>query len=253
MSPRFTGQSVLVTGGGTGIGRAVAQAFAREGAVVTIAGRSAEPLIETVKLIEGEAGRATAITADVTRSTDLADVIGEISATHGGLDIAVNNAGIVAAVGPVGDVDEDDWSRLVSVNVTGVLLSMKHEIAQMRRSGGGVIVNVASNLGAHMRLAGLGAYAATKAAVSVLTRNAARDHIHEGIRINAVSPGPSDTPRSLRLGETTAERAVRMQHSNPSGRVGNLDEIAEAVLYLASPAAGFVVGTDLVIDGGAAA
>jgi NAD(P)-dependent dehydrogenase (short-subunit alcohol dehydrogenase family) len=253
MTARFIGKTALITGGGTGIGRAVALTFARQGATVIVAGRSPESLNQTVKLIEADGGRAMAITADVTRSADLAALVTQASATHGSLDIAVNNAGTLTAFGPVGDVDEVQWSTLVSVNLTGVLLSMKHEIAQMRRNGGGVIINIASTLGAHMRLTGLGAYVATKAAVSALTRNAALDHIHEGIRINAVSPGPIETPMSYRPGETQSDRDARMAQQLPAGRVGTLDEIAAAVLYLASPDAGFVVGTDLLIDGGATA
>jgi NAD(P)-dependent dehydrogenase (short-subunit alcohol dehydrogenase family) len=249
VTARFTGNTVLVTGAGTGIGRTVALTFARQGATVVVAGRSAEPLNQTVKLIEADGGHATAITADVTRSADLAALVTQI----GNLDIAVNNAGTLTASGPVGDIDEDQWSTLVSVNLTGILLSMKHEIAQMRRNGGGVIINIASTLGAHMRLRGLGAYVATKAAVSALTRNAALDHIHEGIRINAVSPGPVDTPMSYGPGETQSDRDARMRQQLPAGRVGKLDEIAAAVLYLASPEASFAVGTDLLIDGGATA
>jgi NAD(P)-dependent dehydrogenase (short-subunit alcohol dehydrogenase family) len=253
MTARFTSKNVLVTGGGAGIGRAIALAFAREDAAVVVAGRSKEPLSQTVKLITDGGGRATAITADVTRSGDVAALVAGTAATYGSLDIAVNNAGTLAAFGPVGDIDEDQWSALVAVNLTGTLLSMKHEIAYMRRHGGGVIVNIASSLGAHMRLAGLGAYIATKAAVSALTRNAALDHIGDGIRINAVSPGPADTPMSLRPGETQAGRDARMQEQLPAGRVASLDEIAAAVLYLTAPEASFVVGTDLVIDGGATA
>jgi NAD(P)-dependent dehydrogenase (short-subunit alcohol dehydrogenase family) len=253
MTDRFTGKTVLVTGGGTGIGRATALAFGRENAAVVVAGRTAEPLAQTVKLIESEGGRATAVTADVTRSAEVAGLVTRAVDTYGGLDVAVNNAGVLTATGPVGDIDEDEWSALVSVNVTGVLLCMKHEIAHMRVHGGGAIVNVASVLGAHLRLRGLGGYVATKAALSALTRNAALDHVHEGIRINAVSPGPCDTRMSYRPGETQAVRDARMREQLPVGRVGGLDEIAAAVLYLASPEAGFVVGTDLLVDGGAAA
>jgi NAD(P)-dependent dehydrogenase (short-subunit alcohol dehydrogenase family) len=253
MNAHFTSKNVLVTGGGAGIGRAIALAFAREDATVVVAGRSEEPLNQTVKLIMDGGGRAAAITADVTRPEDVAALVAGTAAAYGSLDVAVNNAGTVTAFGPVGDIDEDQWSALVAVNLTGTLLSMKHEIAYMRRHGGGAIVNVASSLGAHMRLAGLGAYVATKAAVSALTRNAALDHIGDGIRINAVSPGPADTPMSSRPGETQADRDARMREQLPAGRVASLDEIAAAVLYLASPEAGFIVGTDLVIDGGATA
>jgi NAD(P)-dependent dehydrogenase (short-subunit alcohol dehydrogenase family) len=253
MNARFASKNVLVTGGGAGIGRAIALAFAREDAAVVVAGRSEEPLNQTVKLITDGGGRATAITADVTRSDDVAALVAGTATAYGSLDIAVNNAGTLTAFGPVGDIDEDQWSALVSVNLTGTLLSMKHEIAYMRRHGGGAIVNIASSLGAHMRLAGLGAYVATKAAVSALTRNAALDHIADGIRINAVSPGPADTPMSSRPGETQADRDARMREQLPAGRVASLGEISAAVLYLASPEAGFIVGTDLVIDGGATA
>lgn len=253
MTARFTSKNVLVTGGGAGIGRAIALAFAREDATVVVAGRASEPLAQTVKLIKDQDGRAAAITADVSQSEDVAALVADTAATYGGLDVAVNNAGTLTALGPVGDIDEGQWSALVSVNLTGTLLSMKHEIAYMRRHGGGAIVNIASCLGAHMRLQGLGAYVATKAAVSALTRNAALDHIGDGIRINAVSPGPADTPMSYRPGETQADRAARMREQLPAGRVAILDEIAAAVLYLASPEASFIVGTDLLIDGGAAA
>jgi NAD(P)-dependent dehydrogenase (short-subunit alcohol dehydrogenase family) len=130
---------------------------------------------------------------------------------------------------------------------------MKHEIGQLRRTGGGVIVNVASTIGAHATLPGMGAYAATKAAVSALTRTAAREYIAENIRVNAVSPGPVDTPMSRRPGESDAERAERLANALPIGRAAALEEVASAILWLASPAASFVVGHDLVLDGGATA
>ena len=163
-----------------------------------------------------------------------------------------NNAGIFEA-GPLADMDQAAWDRLLAVNLTGVFLTMKHEIIHMRASGGGAIINTASNLGAHLRLPTLGGYAATKAAVSALTRATALEYIPDGIRINAVSPGPMDTPMSLRPGETEAGRARRLADTLPAGRVGTLAEAAAAVLWLASPEAGFTIGHDLVIDGGAAA
>lgn len=253
MTAQFTEKTVLVTGGGSGIGRSVALAFASRGAAVVVAGRSTEPLAQTVKQIESEGGRATAVTADVTNSADVAALVARTVDAYGRLDVAVNSAGVLTAFGPVGDIDEEQWSTIVAVNLTGVLLSMKHQIAQMRRNGGGVIVNVSSNLGAHLRVPMLGGYAATKAAVTVLTRNAARDHIGEGIRINTVSPGPTDTPMSYQPGETKADRDARLRVQLPVGRVGALAEVTAAVLYLASPEAAFLVGTDLVVDGGATA
>ncbi|GAA0401060.1 glucose 1-dehydrogenase [Microbispora corallina] len=252
MTARFAGRVVLVTGGGSGIGRAAARAFAREGAAVVVAGRGAGPLERTVRLIADEGGTASAVTADVSSSGDVARLVATAVERHGGLHVAFNNAGVLEA-GPLADMEEDAWHRQLAVNLTGVFLSMKHEIAHMRANGGGVIVNTASNLGAHMRLPFLGAYAASKAAVSALTRAAARECIGSGIRINAISPGPFDTRMSLRPGEAEADRAERVKGALPIGRVGTLDEAAAAVLWLASPEAGFTVGHDLVVDGGATA
>jgi NAD(P)-dependent dehydrogenase (short-subunit alcohol dehydrogenase family) len=252
MITRFAGKVALVTGGGTGIGRAVARAFAREGASVVVAGRSAEPLAQSVKLIEAEGGHASAVTADVSRSEDVARLVAVTVQRHGGLHIAVNDAGILEA-SPIADMDQAAWDRLLAINLTGVFVCMKHEIAHMRTSGGGVIVNTASTVGAHLRLPTLGAYAASKAAVSTLTRAAAQEYIGHGIRINAISPGPIDTPMSLGPGETEVDRARRLHDALPIGRVGTVEEAAASVLWLASPESGFIVGHDLVVDGGGTA
>ncbi|GGO20948.1 short-chain dehydrogenase [Microbispora rosea subsp. aerata] len=249
---KFADKVVLVTGAGSGVGRAISRGFAREGATVVAAGRRREPLEQTAALIEGEGGRAAAITADVTDSAAVAGLVGEIVTRYGRLDIAVNNAGIFAA-GAVADMPEEDWARVLQVNATGVFLAMKHEIAAMRAQGSGVIVNIASNIGAHVRVPRLGAYAASKAAVSALTRTAALENIRAGVRINAVSPGPLDTTMSIRPGETEEDRAARLRDQLPIGRVGSLDEITGTVLWLASDDAGFAVGLDVVLDGGAAA
>ncbi|WP_232666829.1 SDR family NAD(P)-dependent oxidoreductase [Pseudonocardia sp. TRM90224] len=253
MPARFADRSVLVTGGGSGIGRAVALAFAREGAAVTVAGRTPSTLAETVGLIEAAGAKALAVTCDVTSSPEIARAVSEAAAQHGGLDIAVNAAGVVGAVGAVGDIDEDEWHRLIATNLTGTMLSLQHEIRHMREHGGGAIVTVLTTPGLYRRAPALAAYAATKAAVDTLSRAAARAHIGEGVRINTVSPGPTDTTMSYRAGETRADRDARLATTLPAGRVGTLDEIAAAVLYLASPESAFAVGTDLVVDGGAAA
>jgi NAD(P)-dependent dehydrogenase (short-subunit alcohol dehydrogenase family) len=253
MSDRFTDRSVLVTGAGSGLGRAIARAFAAEGASVVVAGRSRDPLERTVALIEESGGTAAAHPADVTSSDDVRALVRRSADLFGGLDIAVNNAGIFRGGQPVADLPEADWHALLDVNVTGLLHCLQAEIDQMRAGNGGAIVNIASNLGAHRRAPGIAGYIASKAAVSALTRAAALDHIQEGIRINAVSPGASDTSMSLRPDESVEDRAVRMKQHSPLGRVSDTAEIAAAVLYLASPAAASVVGADLVVDGGAAA
>ncbi|MER5750399.1 glucose 1-dehydrogenase [Streptomyces sp. NPDC002088] len=251
--PRFTDHTALVTGGGSGIGRAVALAFAAEGARVVVAGRGRAALDETVALVEGTGGSAVALVADVTRAADVDALVRAVVDRFGALDVAVNNAGVFRGAGPVADVAEEDWRTLLDVNVTGVFLALRAEIRQMRsQPDGGAIVNVSSNLGPHRQARGIAAYGASKAAVSALTRGAALDHIADGVRINAVSPGPSDTAMSLRPGESAADRAARMKELSPLGRVSSTEEVAQAVLYLASDAAASVVGTDLVIDGGAA-
>ncbi|TCO60609.1 SDR family NAD(P)-dependent oxidoreductase [Actinocrispum wychmicini] len=246
------GEVVLITGGGSGIGRATAQAFASAGATVVVAGRNPDALAGTVDLVRQAGGTADAITADVTSEEDTARMVATTVERHGGLHIAVNNAGVAAAA-PVADMDLDTWTRVLDTNLTGTWLSMKHEIGHMRRHGGGVIVNIASNLGAHRRLPGFSAYIAAKAGVSALTRTAAREHIADGIRINAVSPGSSDTPMSLRPGETEEDRAERLRVAVPIGRVATVDEIANAVVWIAGDQAGYLVGHDLVVDGGVTA
>lgn len=249
MTARFADKVALVTGGGTGIGRATALALARAGATVVVAGRTAGPLDETVALIRAAGGQADAIPADITQSEQVAGLIDQVAHRHARLDVAVNNAGILGAPGPLADLDVVAWTTVLGTNLTGLWLSMKHEIRHMRAHGGGAIVNVASTIGAHATVPGMGAYAATKAAVSTLTRAAAKESIGDGIRINAVSPGPVDTPMSRLPGETDADRDARFGKLLPIGRVARTDEIAAAVLWLASDEASYVAGHDLVVAG----
>ncbi|UNO39762.1 glucose 1-dehydrogenase [Streptomyces sp. MST-110588] len=252
-APAFSGKVALVTGGGSGIGRASALAFARRGATVMVAGTGPDGLEETVKLIEAEGGRAGAVIADVSDPDSTAAMVAATVDRFGGLHVAHNNAGIFGKPAPLADTDLEAWNAVLAVNLTGVMLSMKYEIQHMREHGGGAIVNTASNIGAHGRRPGMAAYTVSKGGVSLLTRTAALDHIKDGVRINAVSPGAADTTMSFRPGETGADRAARLAGTVPAGRVARVEEIVAAVLWLASDEASFAVGHDLVVDGGATA
>ncbi|MES2151839.1 MAG: SDR family oxidoreductase [Pseudomonadota bacterium] len=251
-SKSLVGKNALVTGAGSGIGRQVAIALAAEGARVVLAGRRIAELQQTGIEIENRGGSYLVVETDITSEAAVSALLGEALAGRSRLDIAVNCAGVFCA-GAIDDMEFNVFSQLLMTNTIGTWLCMKHEIQTMKKQGDGVIVNIASNIGAHLTRPGTGAYAASKAAVSVLTRTAALEAIGSGIRINSVSPGPVDTSMSLRPGEDDAARAARIATINPSRRVAKLDEISSAVLWLCSPGAGYVVGHDLVIDGGASA
>lgn len=248
---RFEGKVVLVTGGGSGIGRATALAFAREGAAVIVAGRRPQALAQTADLARDAGDGLETKPVDVTDEADVARLIEHIRSRHGRLDVAVNNAGVLGAPGPLDRLSEDEWSSVLATNLIGVWTCMEYELALMRESKGGAIVNMAANIGAHMTIPYLSAYTASKAAVSALTRVAALECIADGIRVNAVSPGLVDTDMSLFPGESRARRDARVKGAIPAGRVAAPAEVAAAVLWLASDDARFVVGHDLVIDGAA--
>ncbi len=243
------GTVALVTGGGSGIGRASAIRLAADGALVIVTGRTEKLLRETVEEI-GDA--ASCYPADVTEEADVASLIEQIRTRYGRLDVAVNAAG-VPSWAKVAELTVAEWQAVLDTNLTGLWSCMRHEINAMRATGGGSIVNVSSRIGAHMRTPMQAAYAASKAGVSALTRTAAREYIAEGIRINAVSPGPTSTGMSLWPGESQAARDRRIAREVPAGRLAEPAEIAAAIGWLASADASFVVGHDLVVDGGISA
>ena len=248
MSQRFTGKSVLVTGAGSGIGRATAIAFAEEGARVVVCDVSEEGGQGTVRTVKERGAEAVFVRADVSKSADCAAMVAQAVASYGRLDIAFNNAGINIAVASTADIDEGEWARLIAINLTGVFLSMKHEIPAMKRNGGGVIINTAS-VGGLIGTAGIAPYCASKHGVIGLTRSAALEYIKEGIRINAICPGGTRTPMlETWFSDPEIERAITAQI--PNGRIAAPEEIARAVLFLASDDASFMVGHPLTVDGG---
>lgn len=252
MTRNLEGKSALVTGGASGIGRATALAFAREGARVAVADILEEAAQSTVAEIKAMGGQALAIACDVTDDEAVKAMITRAVDAFGGLDCAFNNAGIApyqvnAGGQKIGDVAPEAWRRLIDVNLTGVWLCLRHEVAQMRAQGsGGVIINTASILGL-IGSATSSAYVAAKHGVVGLTKTAAADHAEDNIRVNAVCPGYIETPMTE---ETMRRRGERILARVPMGRMGQAGEIAEAVVWLCSPKASFVTGVSWAVDGG---
>lgn len=245
----------LVTGGGANIGLGIANQLIAKGCPqIILAGRSQERLnTAKAQLTASTPAQVDTIRVDITDESSVHAMVTYITDRVPSLDIAVNNAGILGQPGLLDEMSADAFADVLNTNVYGTFLAMRGELSIMKPQGHGVIVNVASNIGFHGRRPQLAAYAASKAAISVLTRNAALENIGHGIRINAVSPGATDTPMSLRPGETEDDRAQRIAGSVPIGRIASVSEIANAVAWLCSPESSYVVGHDLVIDGGVTA
>ncbi|KRB73562.1 SDR family oxidoreductase [Noviherbaspirillum sp. Root189] len=245
----FAGKSVLVTGGGSGIGRAAALSFAAEGARVAVSDVDATGGEQTVSLIAQAGGDAIFIRADVSQSAQVQAMIDTVVSRFGRLDCAFNNAGIEIEHQPLAESDEATFDRIMNVNVKGVWLCMKHEIAQMLKQGGGSIVNTASVAG----LVGAPTqpiYAGSKHAVVGMTRTAAAEYGRAGIRINAVCPGVIRTPMMDRAIEREPRRQKMIEKIHPIGRLGEAQEIGNAALWLLSDSASFVTGHQLAVDGG---
>jgi NAD(P)-dependent dehydrogenase (short-subunit alcohol dehydrogenase family) len=248
MPRQLDGKVALVTGGASGIGRATALTFAREGAKLVIADTNEEGGHQTVHMITEQGGEAIFVRTDVSQAVEVQALISQAVATYGRLDCAHNNAGISGGGRALtAEYAEDTWHQVIAVNLTGVWLCMKYEIPQMLHQGGGAIVNTASAAGL-VGSRGISAYVASKHGVVGLTKTAALEYAPQGIRVNCVCPGVIQTPmteRALRDPVMQAQITAR-----PIGRVGAPEEVAEAVVWLCSDAASFVTGHAMSIDGG---
>lgn len=252
MQERFEGKAVLVTGAASGIGRAAALAFAREGARVAVADVDVEGGEETARLVKDLGADAFFIRTDVSAAVDVEELVAEVVSRFGRLDVAVNNAGIEGALAPTAEYPEEIWDRVLAVNLTGVWRCMRAEIPVMLREGGGSIVNVASILGV-VGFANAPAYTAAKHGVLGLTKVAAMEYGPQGVRVNAVCPGFIETPMVMERGVAAGAHPDvygEIAQLHPIGRLGKPEEIAEAILWLASEESSFVVGHALMADGG---
>ena len=249
---QFTDKVALVTGGTSGIGKATAIAFAKEGAKVVISGRREEEGKETVELIEKAGGKGKFVKSDVSQESDIKKLIDETVSSFNRIDFAFNNAGIDSDNLPLHEHSIEKFDKLMSINVRGLFICMKYEIIQMLKTGGGVIVNN-SSMGGLIAFPGFSPYHASKHAVMGLTKSAALDYAKSNIRINAVNPGVIHTAMVDRIIESVGDAEVAEQQFTagiPMGRMGQPEEIASTVLFLCSDAASYMTGQSLVIDGG---
>lgn len=249
MAGRVEGKVALVTGGGSGIGRATALAFAREGAKVVVADVVVAGGQETARMITAAGGDATFVQVDVAKAADVEALIKKTVAAYGRLDCAFNNAGIEGEMrARTADASEENWNRVIAINLKGVWLCLKAEIPQMLKQGGGAIVNTASVAGL-VGGVGASAYVASKHGVNGLTKTAALEYAKQGIRVNAVCPGGIRTPMLERIMGDNPRASEKIAALEPVGRLGKPEEIAEAVVWLCSDAASFVTGLPMAVDG----
>jgi NAD(P)-dependent dehydrogenase (short-subunit alcohol dehydrogenase family) len=248
---RLSGKVAFITGGGTGIGRACAMLFAKEGARIAIGGRRREPLDETVREISKLGAEAMAITCDVTERKPVEAAIAAVVERFGRLDVLVNNAG-TAIVATVDETSDQDWSRILAVNLTGTFLASRAALPALRKAGGGSIVNIGSILGIVARKQ-RAAYCAAKAGVTGLTKAMALDHAHENIRVNCVCPSIIETDLGmqsiLKAPDPEAERRSRTA-GIPLGRMGQPEDVAQMAVYLASDESSWITGAAMPLDGG---
>ena len=240
---------VLITGALTGIGRATALAFAKDGARLVVSGRrEAEGKALEAELRRLGAEAAAFIQADVRRDDDVRALVDKTVARFGRLDVAVNNAGTEGQVGPITDQTAESYAATFDTNVLGVILSMKHEVRVMQGQGSGSIINISSTYG-HEGAAGASVYVGSKHAVEGITKSVALETAKSGIRVNAVAPGPTDTGMLTRFTGTPENKAALVT-GVPMGRLGLSEELANAIVFIASDEASFITGHVLNVDGG---
>jgi NAD(P)-dependent dehydrogenase (short-subunit alcohol dehydrogenase family) len=249
MAGSLEGKAILVTGGGSGIGRATSLLLAKQGAKVMIADYVPEGAQKTVTMIKEAGGTADCLVADVSVTKQVEMMVGKTVETYSRIDGAFNNAGIEGKMAGTIDTSEENFDRTIAINLKGVWLCMKYEIPQMLKQGGGVIVNTASIAGL-VGFEGLPAYNASKHGVVGLTKTAALEFAQKNIRVNCVCPGVIQTPMVARLMDGGGMNENDMRAGEPVGRFGQPQEIGEGVVWLLSDAASFVTGHSMVIDGG---
>jgi len=250
---RLKDRVAIITGAGSGLGRAAALLFAREGARVVAAASRAKDGEQTVRHIKEIGGDAVFVQVDVTRASDIENAVKMAIDTYGRLDIMFNNAGTPGTAKLIADITEEEWNRVISVNLTGVFLGTKYAIPEMLKGGGGVIINTSSVAAVSPRRYA-GAYSAAKAGVIQLTRTTALEYARKNIRVNCILPGPIDTPFFTKVSGGDPEKMTafkeKVRNEVPIGRFATPEEIARVALFLASDDASYITGAAFAADGG---
>lgn len=251
---RLAGKTALITGGGTGIGKAIALAFAREGAKVAVAGRRADKLDQTLHEMEVHGGERLAVTCDVSKAKDAERAVFETASAFGSLNVLVNSAGVLSAT-TVEGISEDDWDRLMAINLKGPFLVSRAALGEFRKVGGGTIVNIGSVLGL-VAMKDRAAYCASKGGVTLLTKAMALDHAHENVRVNCICPSIVETELVAGL-FASSEAGAAMKKARiagiPLGRMGRPEDVAEMAVYLGSEESSWLTGAAIPLDGGLSA